>query len=180
MERLTNRSTAWAVTIVVIALSVLLGARISLGRERHNTELNYYFHDINGIQTDVNRVVQDTENLLVVAGRYLQEDDPDLYNVSRSVQTINSSYSPSTTSTAAKELSANIDILNERLHNLELSEQDKVYNDKIMANIKSSFKIISQSEYNEKAEEFNATIKKFPANTLSGIVGIKPLELYEN
>ena len=50
---------------------------------------------------------------------------------------------------------------------------------KTLADVESSSRRIERSEYNRVAAEFNDKLEQFPANVLSSIVGVKPLELYQ-
>lgn len=181
-QRLQNRKTAALITLCVVVLSTLLGAGISLGRLRAEAADVFYHggkNSWNGIERDLYDVVGHSENLLTVAGRYMNENDVRIDAVERGIDAVYRAYTPKDKHAAAEQLRGAVSDLDAMMKMLYLDDSDEVYREKLVANIESCYLIIEQSNYNQVAGEFNQKLKAFPANVLSGIIGVEPLELYE-
>ena len=182
MQRFQNRPTAVAITILVVLLSVLIGAAISLGGLRRTAEQVFERGSDgswNGIESDVYDITSGSYNLITIAERYLGENDVDIAAVEREIDSVYAARKPGSIHDAVEELRGAINGLDQTLRAQDLSEEDKALLIKTIADIEASYRKIDRSDYNDIAREFNDKLKPFPANVLSGIVGVEPLELYE-
>lgn len=181
LQRLHNRRTAVLLALAVIVLSVFLGASRSLTRLRSDYDSVFYNGDTDtgrGIQEDLLHICDDSTNLLVVAQRYLEPADPVVDAVQKAVQQLREAPAPHAKHEAAVALRQVLDRLDAALQKHDLSDQDSNYRKKLLANIASAYMTIEKSSYNDGARAFNATLGSFPANLLSRVVGVEPLELY--
>lgn len=182
MQRFQNRSTAVVITAVVVLLSILIGAGISLGGLRRDAERVFEYGSDGGwrgIEYDLREVASGGYNLIEIAERYLGENDVRIAAVEREISAVHSARKPGSLHAAAEELRAAISGLDLAMRELDLNDEEEALRQKTLANIEASYRRVDRSEYNAAATAFNETLEAFPANVLSGVVGVKPLELYE-
>lgn len=181
-QALRNRSTAWIITIVLVVLAILLGGRASLAALRQEALDTFYGGNdgyYSSIEYDLDEIVAASRNLMVVAERYLPENDMMVDTVRKSCDMLEQVSGPRERKAAADKLYSAVDGLGQVLKTQELSDADKTYHDKILAEIESRMGTISNNGYNQAAAEFNAELTRMPAGVLASVTGIKPLELYE-
>ncbi len=182
MRYLKNRKIAIRITIFSVLLSILLGSHFSLIKLRDETlQIFYSGEKMNGkgIQNDLEYIADQSYNLTVVASRYMEKDDERIAEVLKNRDLINSAVTPGDKYQAKEKLMVAAMNLYEDLGSMNLEEKDQYYRDSFTVNVESRQIIISHSSYNERALVFNKCLKRFPANVLSRITFVKPLELYE-
>jgi len=179
---LKNRKTAKCITALIILFSVLLGAHLSLTKLKEETLSVFYqgeYKGEKGIQSDLEYISDQCYNLTVVAGRYMNREEETVKVVSERLEALKKADTPGDKFKAKEDLIKVSMGLHEKLDLMNLSEKDRYYCDSFPVNLKSRELIISHSSYNEKAASYNRCLQRFPANILSRITFIRPLELYE-
>ena len=124
-------------------------------------------------------IMSDCSNLTVVAGRYMNKDHELIKNVLNDRNALNDADTPGEKYDAAQKLLSSATELYTYLGDLALSVKDQDFRNSLYANINSHKIIISRNTYNQYAREFNSVLNTFPANILSKIAFISPVELYE-
>jgi hypothetical protein len=182
MKYLKDRKIAIRITSFLIAFSILLGANLSLSKIREEALLIFYQGermDGKGIQSDLEYIMDQCYNLTVVAGRYMDKDDERIENVLEHIDLMEKAETPGYKFEAKEQLLEVSMKLYEELNLMNLDERDQYYRDSFSVDVKSRQLIISHSSYNKSASIYNKCLKRFPANVLSAITFVKPLELYE-
>ncbi len=182
MKYFKNRKTAIGITCIIVFISILLGARISLIKlsdealrvfnegERQNGK---------GIPYDLDYISEQCYNLTVVAGRYIKPEDVKITEVLSGRDKLVAADTPGDKFEAKEKLLEAAMNLYEILGTMKLDERDQYYRDSFAVDIESRQLIISHNSYNEEALAFNKTLKQFPANILSKLTFVNKLELYE-
>lgn len=182
MKFLKNRKTATGITALIILFSILLGAHLSLTKLKEET-LSVFYHGENtgekGIQSDLEYISDQCYNLTVVAGRYMNREEETVKEVSEHLEALKKAAAPGDKYKAKENLIKASMELHEKLVLMNLTEKDRYYCDSFPVNLRSRELIISHSSYNEKAASYNRCLQRFPANILSRITFVRPLELYE-
>lgn len=181
MPLLKRRAVAWIVTGLVVLLSILLGFSSSLGALRAEAERAFaegVSEEEPGIQYDLEWLLDLSHNLTVVAKRYLAANDPAVTGVEDARAKLTAAQSPADKYDAAERLVVAGSALHHALRQQALSERDAQYNESAMADIESRWLILGRNPYNERAAAFNSELERFPANVLSRLVFIEPLERF--
>lgn len=178
-----KRSTAVTLCIIMIAVAILLGGRIGLMKLRNAAVELFESGDPEtatdmGIQYDLDRRAAFAGNLVVVAKRYLDEDDKLIKNVTAACDDLDKAADPNRKYKANEALTSACTALHDRLAQCDLSESDIRYNDGIIADMESCNQIIGHSQYNDAAESFNTLLGKFPTSVVRLICGVKKLTLF--
>ena len=178
-----NYKTARIIMIVVILLSTILGNYRSISSET-NKVLQVFEVGINkdGLcaRNDIKDRYNDSINLLSLASRYGVTHEALEYNT----QEINLVLNKKTSASTIKELNALNDRLTIAFDGLyetiidELKENDRKLATGLYDDFHSSANILSHSEYNIVAVEYNQMISSFPNNFLSLTNRSKTLPLF--
>jgi len=182
MRVLRKRATAWTITILIIILSTIISGGSSLNKLRQETiDIFYLGEKMNGvgIQHDLNMIMTNSVNLTVVAGRYLGQGHELIQKVLNARDALNKAETPGEKYDAAQELLSSVTELYTYLGNMELKEKDQNFRESLYAEINSHNIKISRSAYNQYSRKFNNLLNTFPANILSKVAFIRPVELYE-
>jgi len=182
MKFLKKRINAWIITILIIVLSTVISGGSSLNKIRQQTmDIFYLGEDMDGagIQHDLNMIMSDSANLTVVAGRYLSKDHELIQKVLNDRDALNEAETPAEKYDATQKLLSSVTELYTYLGDLSLSEKDQNFRNNLYANINSHNIKISRNSYNKYAKEFNSLLNTFPANILSKLAFISPVEPYE-
>ncbi len=182
MEFFKKRSNAWLITLIAIILASIIGSGSSLNKLRIEAEDVFYIgedKDGTGIQHDLEMIMSDCANLTVVAGRYMDKEHSLIKPVRRNREALGAAKTPGKKYKEAQNLLHSITELYIYMGDLPLSEKDRNFRNSLYANINSHNIIISRSTYNQHAREFNNVLNRFPANILTAIAFVSPLELYE-
>ncbi len=167
---LKNRKVAMLICVIVVALSILSGARRSISEVIAETESAFVYGvdgDGKSIYHDLGTRVQLANNLATVAERYLDEDDDLVQAVRSDADRLEKETSPSHCYDLNEQLTRSVSDLNAALLNESLSEADEGYREGIMTDLTSYAYIISHDGYNELVRELNEeTLGEFPANIL--------------
>lgn len=179
---LKNRKVAMLICVVVVALSILAGARRSISEVIAETESAFVYGvdgDGKSIYHDLGSRVQLANNLATVAERYLDADDTLVANVRDAAKRLERETSPSRCYDLNVQLENAVTDLNAALLNEELSSADEGYREGIMTDLTSYAYIISHDGYNERVRELNEeTLGKFPARILKYLTFTGNAEYY--
>lgn len=181
MNWLKQKKTAVCVMIVLIAAGIWVGAYRSLSGLVQNTQTAFFEGengDGYGIQGDLEDRSALAYNMALVAGRYLEEDDPLLAGVEAARTALSQAQTPSQKYSANEALSDSVTALYERLKTVELSEKDAKYPQNLYADFTAKQDIINRNSYNRLAGECNAALSAFPANLLRQITFVQPVEYF--
>lgn len=176
-----NRAVAIALTVLMVAGSIPLGVNRTESREA-SAALSVFYNGENqdgyGVQYDLEQRMATAANLLTVAGRYMEADDPALTALRTARQELMQADS------VAKKYDANVRLSDaaatvlSRLENMELSESDKKYPAEFETDLAAAQDRIARSPYNRLAQEYNSGLSQFPVDLLRGIAGVEELELF--
>jgi len=181
MNKLDNKRFAVAGMIVLIILSVFVGAARSLYPMRSEAQ-QIFFEGVDkdglGIQNDLNKRIELAYNLVTVARKYCENDTEE-------IKAVLSARDELTNAGSIKEkYRANVyltevteDLVNE-LASYSLSEKDEKYRKEIRDDLASRNEIISSDGYNAAASKFNSELSSFPASIIGRLVGVRSLELF--
>ncbi|HOJ10190.1 MAG TPA: LemA family protein [Clostridiales bacterium] len=182
MEFLKKRTNAWLITLIIIILATVISSGSSLNKLRLEAENVFYIgEDMDGIgiQHDLEMIMSDCSNLTVVAGRYMDKEHELIKAVLKARDTLGAAKTPGKKYREAQNLLQSAVELYTYIGDLPLSQKDQDFRRSLYTNMKSHNIIISRSTYNQHAREFNNILSRFPANILSAVSFISPLELYE-
>lgn len=170
------------VATLVIALSVLFGAHRSLTAAKADVEAAFYQGtDGSGysIQTDLNDCMAITQNLWVVAERYLEKGDPAIEELDSAVQSLDRADSPGQKYEDSRSLLKGAETVMARLDGLRLSEKDASYIQGFRADLNAKKDTMSRNGYNALVDDFNKKVLgMFPANLLKKVVFVSPAEAF--
>ena len=182
MDLFKKRRTALTVLALAVVFSVLFGSYRSLSALRRDAAVVFAQGEKGdglSIDHDLSQRVQLANNLITVAGRYFDANDPLLANVQTAGEALSAAGSPSEKFDANTELDTAFWALSGAMEGQSLSQQDAKYRARLGDDFRSRDATISHDAYNRLAAEFNEkTLGVFPANVLGAATGVKPLELY--
>lgn len=179
---LKNRKVAMLICVIVVALSILGGARRSIREVIAETE-SAFVYGVNGdgksIYHDLGTRAQLANNLAAVAERYLDADDSLIQAVRTNADQLSRETSPSRCYDLNARLEQSVQDLNAALLNEPLTETDEGYREGILTDMTSYAYIISHDGYNEEVRKLNEeTLGVFPANILKYLVFTGEAEYY--
>ena len=132
-----------------------------------------------GIQSDLNERAGAAYNMVVVARRYLPEENALIQNTLSARAALAGAAGVGEKSDANRALDVAVKDLYDALGNMALSEADSRYPHSLYAEFKSGGDRISHDPYNRGAAEFNKLLSAFPASALGRLTGVKPLDMFE-
>lgn len=177
-----KNSVAIAMMILMIAAGTLIGSHNTLAGMREKTAAIFVMGakgDGIGVQGDLKEREGTAYNMVVIARKYLPEDNALIQNVLAASESLASAAGVKKKAAADKELERAVKDLFDVLNGMALTEQDARYPQKLYTDFRSRGETISHDPYNQAAAAFNRTLSGFPAGLLGGLTGIRPLELFE-
>jgi uncharacterized protein YllA (UPF0747 family) len=174
---LKNRAVAWVLTGLVVILSAGYGVSKTMAALRAEAE-TFYTGEYS-ITEDLDRKIAVAHNINTIASKYLEtyytnplrQSIADLEAADSPLEDYNASLK---LDTAAKTLG--IEFLASMDPNIK--DSDLNYIRQLLTDIDGINDVISRSEYNQKATEYNAELKKMPVALFSGLFMFPALELY--
>lgn len=167
---LKNRKVAVIICVIVIALSILSGARRSLSEVIRETEDAFVYGvagDGQSIYHDLGSRTQLANNLVTVAERYLDAEDDAVSRVRVLSAKLQRETRPEKCYDLNEELTEAVSDLNAALLNASLTETDEDYRKGILTDFTSYAYTIQHDGYNDLVRALNeGTLKKFPARIL--------------
>lgn len=176
-----NCKIAAAVLAAAIILSVPLGFKRTMSgfyNDLQNEYQNGEYNDGLSIQNDLDYRVELAYNLVTVAKRYLDADDPAVAALLDARQALDDANDPAEQYDANMKLTTASTDLYEALGKLELSEKDEKYRRSIYSDMTSRNDTIGNDPYNQLATEYNQKLERFPANLLAPLTGVEKAELF--
>lgn len=180
-----KRLIAVIVMIALILVALPIGVYSSLEPKRAKADGHYYYDDSGfAIYQGINEREEAARNLIKIAEKY-KEDNHELIEIIDDLDTATSKSENTFSNDRGKQAEVNKELgryaeeLADALEKIDLDERDEKYPKKLIAEMESQQKKIEHSSYNEMAREFNDMMDSFPTNIIGGVVGIKPLELFE-
>ena len=177
-----NSGFACLIMIIMIVSGTLAGSRGSLMALRGAAESVFTLGargDGIGVQSDLNERMSAAYNMVVIARKYLPEENALIQNTLSAREKLNSAVGVKEKSSANKALTIAVKDLYDALSSMALNDADSRYPQSLYTDFRSSADRISHDPYNGKALEFNKILARFPASVLGGLSGVKPIELFE-
>lgn len=175
-----NRKLALAVLAVCVLISVFAFGGIALGREHGKVETVYTTGALNdGLSVKTFLTERGTEalKLAAIGAVYLGEDDADVKALQEAAEQINEATGIAERLAFSRNIENAQSMVYEKLQKAGLSDEDarevRVYD----RNITSAGQKMANDVFFENAASFNKTLRGFPANLISGLTGIEPLEI---
>lgn len=181
MALLRERKFAALIMVVMIVLSIFGGSYRSLSALRNEAETVFYNGangDGLGIYNDLEKRVALSYNLMTIALKYVDDEEPTLVAVEEAREKLISAGEPEEKYRANLSLTEATTALLSTLEGLALSEKDETYRIRIQTELKSADDTISHDPYNQYAQEFNSALGTFPANLLGKLMQIHSLSLF--
>ena len=182
MSVLRNSKIAILAMILMIVGGTLVGSHNSLMEIREDTSAIFTMGvrgDGIGIQGDLNERSAAAYNMVVIARKYLPEENALIQNVLSARLALGSSDSVREKARANRALDTAVKDLFDVLNGMTLAEQDARYPQRLYTDFRSRGDTISHDPYNQEAAAFNRTLSGFPAGFLGGLTGVKPLEIFD-
>ncbi len=172
----TDKAYKYAVVVlcIIILFSVLYGGMRSVKTYRKTVTAEY----LDGLAgASVESMVDSSHNLLTVAKRYIPEDE--------SLKVLEAAVSRSESAQKINSVDRNVPSLLDaceavisKLKTLPLSEQDKIYRAEIEAQLSSDHAVLCGDKYNRSAEEYNKTLKGYPAKLFARLANVDELTVF--
>ena len=174
------------VAIDVMALAILLAIPLGFLRTMYrfynDLEQEFYqgaYQDGLSIQSDLEERMLLAQNLVTVARRYLDAEDPSIDQTLQARLDLENAQTPSEKYQANNRLTDATAILYETLGNAPLSEKDQDYRRSLYADLLSRNDTISHDPYNRLALEYNQKLDGFPAALLAQLLGVPKAEFFQ-
>lgn len=180
--RFRDRKVAVIITVIIMVLSTGYGAHRSLLQKAETVETIFYYGE-NGdgvcIQSDLDTRLGLASNLLIVAGRYLSEDDEAMERLTAARTALATAKTIEEKYRANEELTLAADYMDQVLQACVLTPSDNRYRAGIRTDMDAVNQIIGHDGYNDAANAYNRDVLGvFPANVLKEIVMVDELETF--
>lgn len=187
MKLLQNKTIAIVIMVIMIASGTFIGSHNSLSKLSKAAE-NVFYYGVNGdglcIESDLNKRSELARNLLTVSSPYIPQDSAALKEVASARDDLKAASSIKEKYDANKDLDEAVFNLYSALEKDGITEKDELVNNfsknptRIYTDFRSFGDTIKHDKYNDYAKEFNGILVSFPANVLSKVTSVKPLELF--
>ncbi len=178
-ERIRGRTAAVIGMVLLIVLSIPLGMGFSLVRARNAASEHFYgSYDTFGLVEDLSRCSGEAMNMTTLAGKYMEADNDKITAVREWGSRLEAAERPAEKAKAYGELTVQINALYNELCKVEMSAEDAEYREEIYADYRMYVDLVSYSEYNVEATEFNETFRNAPGRMIGALMGVKELELF--
>ncbi len=177
-----KNSFAFVAMLLMIIAGTLIGSHNTLNGMREEAAAVFAAGikgDGIGIQGDLSERDAAAYNMVVIARKYLPEDNAVIQQVIKARADAAAAGSVAKKAEADKALESAVKDLYQVLNAAKLSAQDEKYPQRIYTEFRSRGDTISHDPYNKVAADFNKKLSAFPAGLLGGLTGVKPLELFQ-
>ena len=177
-----RNSFAIAAMVLMIAVGTLAGSHNTLMGMRNKASTIFIAGvrgDGIGIQGDLREREGKAYDMVMIARKYLPEDNALIQNVLKARDALNAASTVKGKAAANRALETAVKDLFDVLSGMTLSESDARYPQSLYTNFRSRGDTIGHDPYNAAAAGFNDVLAGFPAGVLGGISGVQPLELFE-
>ncbi len=181
MDKLKNRRIAAGVMVLMILLSVLLGAWRSGSRLYGEVETLFYNGEAGngiGVASDLSQRAEAAVNLIIVAKRNMDQTDPVILDLEAAVTEVNVAGSLMARFSADNEMAGCMTALYEALGEVALSEKDAGYRSSLYADFTSAAMTMSHDPYNAQAVEYNRALNTFPGGLLMQLFGFEDAPVF--
>ncbi|MCL2121860.1 MAG: LemA family protein [Clostridiales bacterium] len=168
--------------ILMILAGTLIGSHNSLSAMRNTASAIFSLGargDGIGIQGDLRERGNAAYNMVVIARKYLPEENTLIQNVLAAKEVLDTASSVREKAAANRELGTAVRDLYDVLDEMNLRPPDAGYPQSLYTDFRSRGDTISHDPYNQAAAGFNQILSGFPAGILGGLTGIRRLELFE-
>lgn len=177
-----NRRKSSIFMIVVIIISIILGSHRTLISMYNNTAVIFYNgvdNDGYGIQSELDRMIDSSSNLLSMASLYFIDDDIQLVDdASQALSTLSNTDGIKAKYQAYLDLDTKISLVYYALANYDLTQVHQVSKTTLYYDIAEVKEQIGHNEYNNYVDDYNAVLNNFPANILSKVTFISNVETF--
>ena len=181
MNILKKSSFATFAMVLMIIVGTLIGSHNSLialrGKAADVFVLGIRGDGI-GIQSDLRERGNAAYNMVVIARKYLPEEDSLIQNVLGARKQLEEASSVRDNAASDKALDKAVKDLYDALNGMPLLEQDARYPQRLYTDFRARGDTISHDPYNQTAAAFNSTLSGFPAGFLGKLTGVRPLDLF--
>ena len=178
-EKVKGRTAAVIGMVLLIVLSIPMGMGFSLVRARNAASEHFYgSYDTFGLVEDLSRCSGEAMNMTTLAGKYMEADNEKIAAVREWSSRLEAAERPSEKAQAYGELTLHINALYNELCGVEMSVEDEDYREEIYADFIMYVDLVSYSEYNVEAMEFNETFRNAPGRVIGEWMGVRELELF--
>ena len=174
MEKLKNRRMAAGMMVLMILLSILLGAWRSGSRLYGEVETLFYNGEAGngiGVASDLRQRAESAVNMIIVAKRNLDQNDPCILELEAAVTEVHKAKTLQERHEADVEMAGSMTALYEALGEAALSEKDAGYRSSLYADFSSAAMTMSHDPYNAQAVEYNRALSTFPGGLLMKLCG---------
>lgn len=176
-----NRPLAVALTVLVMALTLVLGGARGLNQLKDSAS-DVFYRGVTGdglcIWRDLSARGEAAYNLESIATKYLKADDAQLLAAGQAREALAAEQSIAGQYEKNAQLTQAVEDLYTALENAPLSESDRSFAYKQYKEFKSRADTILNDPYNQWAEDFNRQLSGQPAALIARLTGIAPLELF--
>ncbi len=173
----TNKPVGVILMVGLIVLGTFFGAWRSLGKLENRVSQAFY-EGVEGdgfcIQADLDERVILANNLATIAARYLPANDASLAALRADASALSQESDIARKYAKNAALSQSAALVGDALAVLTLSESDARYVKSIRADLQSRNDTMANDGYNALADDYNNTLRAFPANLLSALLPVKP------
>ena len=178
-EKIKGRTAAVIGMVLLIVVSIPLGMGLSLVRARNAANEHFYGSlTAFSLLEDLSHCSGEAMNMATLAGKYLDADNEKLQAVRECSSRMEAAERPSEKAAAYSELTVHMNTLYNALEGVEMRAEDEAYREEIYADFRMYVDLVSYSEYNIKAAEFNETFRNAPGRAIGEWMGVKELELF--
>lgn len=183
MKLLKKRPIAILIMVAAMVLSAFIGGVRSLAAERSRIEESFYaaVSDAgDSIQGELEWIANTASQFKLIAGRYLDEDDPYLAQLDDQRRQLSDAETAGEKREAVNALYSTVTALYDALDPAvyKMNSIDKSYRTSLYDDISSAMQRIEANAYNAEASEFNALLDDFIPSIIASLAGIQPLELF--
>ena len=168
--------------ILMMSAGTLIGSHNSLVGLREKAAVVFTtgaLGDGVGIQRDLRERENSAYNMVVIARKYMPEDNALIQNAVGAREALTNASSVKDKAAADRALETAVRDLFDVLNGMALSEQDARYPQRLYTEFRARGDTISRDPYNQGAADFNRTLAGFPAGILGRLTGVRPLELFQ-
>lgn len=177
-----KRIVAVIVMLLLIASAVLLGTQRSLSKMKR--ELDAVFENgVDGdgysIQSDLDIIMDQSWNLLTVAGNYYSSDDERIMALKTAYTELSEAKTVGEKSAADRAVTEAVTVLYDALKNEpSLTDAHAKLIGQYYTEIQSRNQTIANDGYNDAARGYNEELSGFPAVFIAPLLGIEEAELF--
>lgn len=188
MKLLNNKPTAILIMLIMILAGTFIGSHNSLSKLSSKAENTFYAgvnNDGLSIQSALDKRSELARNLVTVSSSYLPADTDVLTSVTSARDQLKNASTIQDKAKANKALDEAVFNLYSMLEKQGITEKEELINNfsknptRIYTDFRSFGDTIKHDKYNDYAKNFNNVLEGFPANLLSKLTLIKPLELFK-